>query len=318
MDGLGSSAVSPAAASVGRAVAWASRPHGLRLDPLLLVDRAAVAHRLVLGGVSFESGPARATRPILTMQSFCARVRRLGEQVREGVQVTGAEPRHRAEVRGLVSGQEPERDVVGALALDRPRGERTPVGSRRPAGAASAADRRAGSRACRCSRPGPAPGPAPRPPGRRRTGRGGPEAANRPPTGQQQGLMRVEHPRPLVHPGRTVLRLLLLDRLDLEQSTPSGTPASPRTKVAKRRRAVGYRDAVLATGAPLRVTAPRPTTRPSLCRVSAAGRTARRRQRRCGIRSARAGCDQEVPSKSAAAPPPVTCRSHVSRPTATL
>jgi hypothetical protein len=39
--------------------------------------------------------------------------------------------------------------------------------------------------------------------------------------GQQQDLVRVERPEPLVHPRRTALRLLLLDRLDLEQPIPT-------------------------------------------------------------------------------------------------
>jgi hypothetical protein len=47
-------------------------------------------------------------------------VQGLGEQVGEGIQVAVAEPRYRPEVRGLVGGQVAERDVVGALAFNRP------------------------------------------------------------------------------------------------------------------------------------------------------------------------------------------------------
>ncbi|MGC0417867.1 hypothetical protein ABIA38_003383 [Embleya sp. AB8] len=39
--------------------------------------------------------------------------------------------------------------------------------------------------------------------------------------GQQQDLVRVERPKPLVHRRRTTLRLPLLDRLNLEQPIPT-------------------------------------------------------------------------------------------------
>ncbi|MFF4756978.1 hypothetical protein ACWD5R_45930 [Streptomyces sp. NPDC002514] len=39
--------------------------------------------------------------------------------------------------------------------------------------------------------------------------------------GQQQNLVRIERPEPLVHHRPTALRLPLLDRLDLEQPIPT-------------------------------------------------------------------------------------------------
>lgn len=94
----------------------------LGLDVLFLVDEAAVAHRLALGGVRFEFGAVQGYAAHLDHAQLLREVQGLGEQVCESFQVAAAEPGDRAEVRCLVGGQEPERDVVGALALDRPGG----------------------------------------------------------------------------------------------------------------------------------------------------------------------------------------------------
>jgi hypothetical protein len=74
----------------------------------------------VLGGAGLQLRAVQGDAAHLDHAQLLREVGGLGEQVGEGVQVAAAGPRYRAEVRGLVGGQEPERDVVGALALDRP------------------------------------------------------------------------------------------------------------------------------------------------------------------------------------------------------
>ncbi len=192
----------------------------LGLDLLFLVDEAAVAHRLVLGGVRFELGAVQGDAAHLDHAEPGREVQGLGEQVGQGVEVTAAEPGDRAEVRGLVGGQEPERDVVGALALDRPRGadaggvavdqqahhESGVVGRVAPLLGVVGQDR--GEVECLVDQVRDEPG---------EVALGQPVVQGR---RQQQDLVRVEHPERLVHRRRTTLPPLRLDRLDLEQPFP--------------------------------------------------------------------------------------------------
>jgi hypothetical protein len=74
----------------------------------------------VLGSIGFELGAVQGDAAHLDHAQLLGEVQGLGEQVGESVQVTAAEPGDRAVVRCLVGGQEPECDIVHALALDRP------------------------------------------------------------------------------------------------------------------------------------------------------------------------------------------------------
>ncbi|OKI41693.1 hypothetical protein A6A27_39170 [Micromonospora sp. CB01531] len=147
-------------------------------------------------------------------------VQRLREQADERVQAAAAETGDRAVVGGLVGGEVSERDVVGALALDRPRGsdaggvavDQQPQHQSRIVGRVAALvgvvrqDR--GEIEYVVAQVGDELG---------QVVLGQPVVQRR---GQQQDLMWVERPERLVHCRPTALRLLLLDRLDLEQPIP--------------------------------------------------------------------------------------------------
>jgi hypothetical protein len=136
------------------------------------------------------------------------------------VKVAAAEPGDGAEVRFLAGRQEPERDVVGQAALDRPRRahpggvavDQQPHHQPRVVGRVAALLGVVGQ-----DRPevehlvdhvGDEPG---------QVALGQPVLQRR---RQQQDLMRIERPERLVHCRHRALRLLLLARLDLEQPIP--------------------------------------------------------------------------------------------------
>lgn len=73
-------------------------------------------------GQGFEFRAVQGDAAHLDHAEFLRKVQGPEEQVGEGLEVAAAEPGDRAEVGGLVGGQEPEGDVVDALALDRPGG----------------------------------------------------------------------------------------------------------------------------------------------------------------------------------------------------
>jgi hypothetical protein len=193
----------------------------LGFDLLFLADQAAVAHRLVLGGVGLQFGAVQGEAAHFDHAEFLCEVQGLGEQVGQGVQVAAAEPGDGVEVGGLVGGQEPEGDVVGATALDRPGGadsggvavDEQPhhqpgiVGRMTALFGVVRQDR--SEVEYLVDQIGDEPG---------QVVLGQPVVQRR---RQQQDLIRVERPKRLVHRRRTALRLLLPDRLDLEQPIPT-------------------------------------------------------------------------------------------------